>query len=576
VARTRNSYIPLGVVTRGLGLVDPSTGFNRATRGLVVDYPEGVEPPSPVEDLDPIPPLSTGAEDSNGTVRLLSDDIVSLHFAHASSELFANPDREYTGYAASGFWYTDGVLDPTHVPFKATWASEGEGNPTENRGDVDRVPNRLIIALTRKEAAIFDADTLDLWMRFVVPSVSSGDGAFMGFPGTSPSHVRFVNGLLIVGTTDGVRVADFRNDEALWISSSATYGFRVQSSKGLNQRNEDDYFSGASAPVYTADRTLLSEAVTALDAETVAIPVSGNKNAKTVIAVGTGGGLTALTYKPTDSAFDAVHSPMSLSVANVWELEDDGDGDGVTPFFRDDTGAATNWLSAQVRPSDVIEIQPQGLTRTIEEVAQGVPGNKLILTPELDLATAGSGTGYIIGRSITAVKISKLGHLYLAGSNQLAVSRNFDWFEVGELYGAAGSGFTTGLDTVRLTADVDNINEIALRGTDVYLATTLGVFKATDDDLTGGRVARFIYSTEAVTEVDADFKILFGDDVDCKAISVDPETGYILVAVTGTDSVVTEINPSIERAFRFFDNVGRVKALVSYRNPKGPPDVEVS
>ena len=565
MTRTRSSYIPHGVVTRGLGAVAPSGGVGRASRGLVQDFPHGVVPPPDVGHEDPPRLLSTITQDSQGVQRLLSDDILSVNFAHAGQELFANPDREYTGYAANGFWYTAGVIDPTHTPFQASWASEPSG---DNRGVLDRFPARLIIVATRKEVALFDADSLDVWMRFLIaPTLPAfGDGMLAGQPSTVIRSVRYTNGFLIIATNEGLRVANFRLDQGVLV---LTIRMR-RSATGLVNRNEDLFLFGSQAvPI---GGLLQNENCLSMDAGSFSVGLvtgGSTKRNRTVAAVGHPDGITAvqLGVPGVYGVSTAKHSSL-LAIPTGWEAEDEGTGSSYTSLFVDNNFGATQWANRGVRPGDVIEADV-GPARTIIRVEQLQPGRRLWVTPELALTE--TGASYQISKSVPAVLLSPELHLYFAnGLYGLAVVRDLAWIETDDFIfsdlNVAGDSYS------EFTAAVSAVNDLAKRGNTLYAATSIGVFRTTDDDLNDKRTAPFLYSTEAVTAVEATYRILFGDEANCIAIEVDPETGNIMVAVTEFESVVTEINPNIQHAFRFFDNVGRVKSLVSYRNPTGPPD----
>ena len=568
--RRLSSYIPLGVVTQGLATIQPAKGINIASRGLIVQYPFGIVPTTVP---DPAPLLSTVKFDNNGTQRLLSDDITALHFSYAGQELFSNPDREYTGYAANGFWYTNGVLDPTHVPFKATWASEGEGEPNENRGDLDRLPKRVITVATTREVAMFDADTLDLWMRFVIGNINPpGAGRLVGGPGTEIRDVSFANGFLIIATNFGLRVANFRTDKGFRLGQANAV---ASGDLGLVNRNDDALLDEQTTTA--SNLRLLKDDCLAMDAGAFAVSsIASNpttKSTRTVAAIGHEGGITAVRFDVPGSPFPrTVQHVAQIDIGNGWEVEPDGDFDDTSPFFVDDNFDATNWAGLGVLAGDILRPFPLSLGDFfITKVENIQPGRRLSAEPELNLTD--TGPQYSIVRAVRAVLISPELHLYFAnGSGSLAVVRDQAWATT------PGTVFTdlrvAGDNFSELTALVDTINDLAKRGDLLLAATSLGVFVATDEDLDERRRAEFRYSTPAVTEVDATYKILEGSssDTNCPAITVDPETGNIQVAVTDMGSIVSEINPNIQQTFRFFDNVGRILALATYRNPVGPPD----
>jgi hypothetical protein len=540
----------------------------RATRGLILDYPHGVD--ESLLELDPIPLLSTLAFDSNGTQRLLSDDIVSLHFAHAAQERFANPDREYTGYAANGFWYTNGLPDPTHVPFQASWAAEGENDPTENRGDLVRMPPRLIIAATRREVAMFDADTLNLWMRFVIDVVTPpGQGAWAGKPSTHVREVRYSNGFLVAATNEGLRIADFRRDRGMLLGQSIVYEDAVD---GLADRNSDTFFDGATS--VSPDHLVQNTECLSLDMGAFSISVlegGSLMQSRTIAAVGHPDGITAVHLD--DPALPLVQTkrhPARLDVGNGWEIEDDLDLDNLSRFFVDDNFDATPWEALGARRGDTL-ITDTSLELLITRVEQIQAGRRLWVEPEVDITA--TGASYSVIKPVGAVLLSPDLHLYFAnGIEGVAVVRDQQWITTEDFI---FNSLNVASDRhARLAAPVDAINDFARRGDVLFAATSKGVFGASDEALDARRTATFFYSTEAVTDAEARYRILFGEEQNCPAISVDPETGNIMVAVTEFESIVTEINPNIHQAFRYFDNVGRIKALIAYRNPKGPPDGE--
>ena len=580
---TRSTYLAKNVATKGLSAVDPIGGAARALRGYIGEYPEGVEPDFGVPEVPAL--LSSLSVDSNGIQRLLSDDVQSMTYWPAGQDVFANPDKEFTGYSADGYWYTSGVLDPTHLPFKASWATEGEGDATQNRGTLDGFPARIIIVATRLEVAVFDADSLDVWMRLELATFApAGKGKLGGGPGTIVRDVAYVNGFLLMATNEGLRIADFRQDRGMaygdvtdiWLSAS-----------GLVDRNDDDYLDLGS--ISTTNRILISSDCLSLTANTFGYGkavVGGadevpTRSTMTVAAVGHSGGISAISL---DLSFDSlpfveVH-PANVVIATGWEVEDDDGGDGISPYFIDHNFGATNWESKGVSLGDTLTTDI-GSVHTIVGINQIVNGRRLTLSPMLSLTDTGSS--YTIHRSIWSLLLEQDLSLFVADGNSIAVNRTQDWFRskvagsLTPLYGpVAGVAIVFRGDVSPLPIYPGQTNDIARRGELTYIATDIGVFSATNDGLSSGVVSRFLYSTEAVTEADADYKILEGTDKRAAAIAVDPETGNISVAVTDVSSVVTEINPNIEQAFRFFGSIGRIESLVSFRNPYGPPDVEVS
>lgn len=574
MALTRSSFIPLGIVTRGLGATDPIGGASRALRGLIGEYEGGVEPVE--EDLGAL--LSPESVDSLGTPRILNKIVVALNYAEVSASTFANPDSEYTGYAADGYWYTNGVRDATHVPYRATWATEGE-SASEDRGNLDRFPSRLLVLGTRAEVVLLHADTLDVWMRFRVGvTAPPARGGFLGGPTTQIRKVRLVNGLLFVATNTGLRIADFRNDLGYHYTSTDYALSRTTPTTldgGLVNRNDDTYMDGYSE----ATSPLISDDCLCVDARVV----SGGKELLgsvdeipyrriiTVAAVGHAGGITALSfgYDPSSAtAVGFVKHECSLSVGTDWEALDDDDDDVTTPFFVDHLYGATNWSGEKVRPGD--RLVAGGTNYTIQSVDQTTPGYKLSLLPELSYTATGSG--YTITRDITAIFIAPNLDLYMAASSGVEVNRSRDWFAVSPI--VPGTALYTELEfrgnTSRMTFPA-TITSLAWNGSTMFVGSSEGVFSVTESDIDRNVSAGLTYATPAQSELTARYPILGGSDKEVVDVVIDPETGHLLVAATGFSSTVTEIDLSIQQAFRYTSGIGLVFALVSYRNPSGPP-----
>ncbi len=568
MSRTVGSYIPAGRATIGLGATDPSGGLARATRGLVINEPEA----APVPELqDPPPLISTGNDDSNGTPVLLSDFIEALDFSKSGQQRFYNPDREYTGYAADGFWYKDGRRDPADAalegkPFLATWYEETD---SINRGVQSQFPRRIIVVGTDKEVVIINADTIDVWMRFELRRSSvPALGPLAGRSITLIRGVRFVDGFLLIATNDGLRIADFRQDRGMFLGEVSWF-----STTGLAFRNEDTYLDGVSDASPT--KTLFSDVCNSVDARVWAGWKAENdlgtlRQLTSIAVVGQSGGLCAISL---DIALypdpRVVKHPVGQSLASAWSVEDDGDIDPTSPFFQD---AGTNWLGLRVQQGDVLDLDTTA-PRTVTEVQQVIPGNRLVVEPELLLTD--SGFTYNVVRSIGAVYLSPELDLYFAnGTGSVAVNRTQDWFETRNFTSPVPlfNDLIVRGNVSQLAFPVAAINDMDKRADRLYIATSIGVFSVTDGEMDEDRRSEFLYSTPAVTEAEATFKILEGEEKNVAAVAVDPETGNVTVAVTESASVVTEINPNIQQAFRFYDNVGRVKALVAYRNPDGPPD----
>lgn len=519
-----------------------------------------------------IPPLlSPDAVDNFGIRRLISGNIRTIRFVEVYRSLFAHPDREYTGYAQNGFWYTNGVLDSTHDPAQATWAiTEGGG---ENRSGTASMPDRILVTTTFAEVCIFNADTLDVWMRFLIPtSIPSTIGNFLGKPDTKVFAADFYNGFLVVVTDEGLKIANFRADEAYFYSSSDV----LLADNPLQDRNDTEYMDDSSS-ISDASRLLSGSYCLCISSNSVSNPVTTTKRGYTIAAVGHTLGFDGLILAKPGLAYpEAKNVPISRSFSAPWEAVDDGDGDTLTPLFIDDT---TNWVGLGVEAGDVL-VTDTPTTHIVTEVNQTVPGHTLILDPPLTVGATGST--YSVYRRVPAVKVDLDGSLYFAnGDNRITKIDTSDWFEGGT---AIFSNLTTAFPTSDLGALTSDINALAVvpNAGEFYVATSVGVFYGTDQDLENSAKLEYRYSTLYATNAEATYKILVGLGEAVGAVAVDPETGSVAVSVNEIEadvivkSVVSEINVGLQQTFRYFDNVGVVRDIAAYRNPLGPPDVEVT
>lgn len=555
---SRGTTLGKSIVNRGI-MVDPFGGLGRATRG----YGTRGTPASALT-IDPTPLLSTSQVDANGIQRLLSDNVLEVHYVEVYRSVFWHPDREYTGFAADGYWYTDGIVDPTHSPPRATWATEAT-TATIDCGTLDRFPRKILVVLTPLEVCIFDANDLTVWRRFRISRNSPPAlGPVLGPPTAELRSVSFRNGFLVVATDIGLRIVDFRRDFAYAYRSGASYRSKLT---GLQNRNNLTYMDGL--PVLP---TLSTNDCRDVSLENISVPSGTDKRSFTLCAVATSLGFSGLVLdRPGISAPQVKNETISRTFAIAWSVLDDGDGDSTSPYFVD---LGSNWKGVEVSPGDVL-ITDAATTHTIVSVDQIVPGSRLTLDPELPLTA--SGAGYLVRRGSSVVRVQPDGTLYLSnGVNRITHITNNSWY-----WGVTPVflNLSTSQPTSTLSATVEAMNDLFVTPSgDVYAATSIGIFRATDQILEDGALAPFFYSSADVTEVDAQYKILVGAGRDCPAVAVDPETGNVIVSLNEVEgswvkkSVVTEINPTIQQAFRHFDRVGIVNSFAAYRNPSGPPD----
>lgn len=511
--------------------------------------------------------FSTTTLDSNGVPRLLSDDVRGVRFCDVSSMTFANPDADFTGYASNGFFYTAGQPDPVHTPFKAGWASEGEGDGDANRGPVDAFPDHVFVVTTASEVVILDADSLDVWMRFVLGGASTY-GTCLGLPGTTIRAADFREGVLVIATDDGVRVVDFRSDLCMVLGAGASTRSGT-GADGIAARNDDGVLEdtalvGPSRRVLDDDALCVSVGIGRLDA--VAPARFGP-----VAAVGHPNGLTAIQVPALDAPETKQHA--FTIVGGSWRAADDADGDATTPYLYDDGGdAELQWVNNGVRVGDVVVLDT-GAEHTITAIDP--VDDVLSVSPELTVGD--TGADYTIRRRVPAVQIEPGDRLYFANGEQKLLLSDDGVVWYGVLNAGAIEAWTPSSDCVVLDESVSSFRALVVADGDVYVATDVGVFRAlsTDFDRSGEPAAEYLYAGGG-TERTPTYEILEGGFSDCRAVSVDPETGHLAVAATdGATSILTEIDLSIHQAFRYEEYDGVVQALFAYRNPDGPPDEEV-
>lgn len=506
--------------------------------------------------------FSTSTLDSNGVQRVFHNTILDVRFIDVTAGRFAAPTRDFTGYAANGFWYEDGQPDVTqtyHTPFKAGWASEGEGD--EYRGPHDSFPARVLLVTTPVEVVLLDADSLDVWMRF---ALSSGEdvgvvyGTCLGLVTASVYSADLLDGVLVIATDQGVRIADFRTDTCYILGESESFR-----GSGIISRNVDDGIDIDFGVTVTGDvSTHVSMGIGPLESGTFG-PIA---------AIGHPGGLTAL--KLIDGVPWARKHPF-VQTGGAWLAFDDLDGDETTPYFFDTGNSAeTEWVNAGVRRGDVLVLVDGD--HTIESI--DTLNNVLVVTPEIDSSLIGDD--YSIRRPVPVTLVTGGGKLYFGNGEQqvMHVADLVAWCsQVDDPEGAVLDVWTPSQGSVQLSSSTGLLQGITLLAGDLYAATEIGVFRCPADDFTrpGSPSAEHLYSASDA-ETAATYPILASGFGDCRAIAVDPETGHLGVASTdGVTAVLTEIDVSIQQAFRY-ESYDAIYSLCTYRNLQGPPDVEVS
>jgi hypothetical protein len=148
---------------------------------------------------------------------LLGAAVLRVRYYDLTAARFAVPDASYTGFGYDGVWYAAGVPDLGHSPQLAPWSTEVASSV---RGTRNRFPDRILVVGTELELAILDADTLELWMRFL-PAEDTGE-SYLGFESAHFGKFDFDvdRGVLYVVVGGSLRVADFSVDRMAAISSS--------------------------------------------------------------------------------------------------------------------------------------------------------------------------------------------------------------------------------------------------------------------------------------------------------------------------------------------------------------------
>jgi len=531
--------------------------------------------------------ISTITTDNEGITHLIGAEILDIRFVDVSKSQFANPDQNFTGYSADGFHYLNGLSNPAATPFKAAWASEGEHEEASlTRGTLDRFPDRIFVVTTADEVVILDADSLDVWMRFV-PHSGTSSGSYGSLVGDSTIEINqadFIEGFLVVATSKGLRIADFRNDRAFVLDS----GVSRQSNAALDlaNRNEDEMAEGTS---YTGSSVLLTHTnCLCVDVGIVGAAVDDTASGGGIVvaAVGHQRGLTGVRIHQSgaggiNSPQTKEHDDFETDDLGGWIAVDDEDGDTDTPYIVKLAGGTGPWIANEVRVGDILVLTPNsGSEITVTVIS--VTATRVEVTPEVSIsgiADTYRGVGHTSHRTVPSVSIDSGGKLMFANGQQLVARVNEDWYASGVIDPRTGSNST---EIAVLHEDVTEIKRVRAQGGAAYVATEKGVFLASDSVFDQAQSLDFssaeLRYANPNSSLSATYEILEGDAIECVDVVIDPETGNILIsAVDGTDCVLTEIDPGINQAFQFFDQDevgGVVNTLVAYRNVKGPPDDE--
>lgn len=499
--------------------------------------------------------FSSLTTDSNGIQHLLGAQVVDFQFVDVTKSRFYAPDSDYTGYGANGFYYTAGALDPGFVQYKALWAVEGESAASINRGDRDAFPNRIFVVTTTEDVVILNADDLTVWMRFRKDVTSFGTGYLIGDSSTTLYGARFVSGWLVVATSNGLRMADFRRDICYYFGATGT-GQRSYSPTdptsggGVSNRNTDGIVDQVAGAGGSGGKTVLAAACTGLSVGTIGTTL--------VAAIHHVRGFTGVLINSTAVTIPQLTEHDWVATFGAWDASEEPPGS--YEYIR--MTASANFTSNGVRAGDTAPADGQ--------VIVDVDDENDVLQVE-DLGAPDSDSSLDIYRPVYASAISAEGKLYLTSGSTVLELEGSGWYT-----GSAVDGFDQNLNRVNLGSSVTRVYDLALVGDDVFLATDRGVFRTTDDDFQpSSENYVWLYSTGNETAL---YTLLTVTDR-IVAVAVDPETASLLILGTeGSSSRLTEMSLIENRVLRTFTETelgGAATVLFAYENPNGPPDREV-
>lgn len=498
--------------------------------------------------------LSSLAVDTNGLYRLLDDTLLDCRYVNVEVSRFYNPDIDYTGFAADGYWYTAGVPDPTHTPYQASWASEAAGAHRGPRGDF---PPRVFVITTPAEVTILDADTLDVFIRFTLKSTaSSGTGTFLGDNSTDLKQASFMNGWLAVATDEGLRIASFTDDTGFIYLESAAAKAEV----GLSGRNTDLYLDDTS--IAGATHRILVDSCLSVDVNMRSEVASGLTQNRTLCAVGHAQGLTGIQLDgpaaPT-YPYSLKHS-FTLVKSVPCYFVDDGSSGSSNQFTDYVSGTSTtNWSGEGVLPGD--ELYVNSTLYTITEVAL----DYLVLD-----GTGSSGAAYAaygIRRPANQVKIGPAGTLFiLGGSQQITYVSNTDWFE-----GSAIDIFSRPYATCTLVPGPQYVYSLDVSGLQAIVSADTGVYVATETEFAASSDVALQYG---IIGSEATYPILPVTATGFSFACNDPESGNTLIATQG-ENCVYEIDPYLHKILTTTETGSPIRSIVAYHNPSGPPAITV-
>jgi len=197
-----------------------------------------------------------------------------------------------TAIDASGNGYDGTIYGATYVG-KASWHDE---TPSETRGERRKFPPKAYLVATDSGLDIIDAGDNTLWMRFIAAADSQ-------LP-VGGNAISARNGKVYVGTSNGLYVIDFVNDNVVRYDAS---GLAVSDSP-IVERNAVNFYS-------------VQDSVTSIVDSTVNYVHTAVINGETFIAVGTDAGASVIN-ETAGTVVNMTGAPIG-KISSVFISEDD-------------------------------------------------------------------------------------------------------------------------------------------------------------------------------------------------------------------------------------------------------------
>ena len=563
--------------------------------------------------------------DSNGNNRVLSDDVRDIQFVDLTSTTFYSPDSIYTGYAASGQYYVNGVPENASSsghPGTASWASESFA--TNIKGDSNRFPDRILILTTAHgEICILDADSLTLWMRIGQGAGSSiidaGDkSTWTSYQSSFRGVMHFSNGILIfknaTPASAGLYIFNFRDDVIVYSNDTVTYYKNgISNRMTVDPLNASTWETSSSVHASASTGKLLISFILDLH--------SASPGSRSLAALGHETGFTGINLRSKTNTSGGITTTLpefrisrnTISQSHALTFS----SDTITLFDRfylteDPSGTPWNWIdgtngptlptsnNGKIRKGDLVVIGSKRFY--VLEPGDGATGNLLFARDSMsssDVTTLTALSAYTVSRPIPLIRVLDSGDLiFLDGTSSLRKLGDEWWNSSSTVVHFTDYGVA--IPPSGNVYDTNMIKDIAVDGDNVYLAITgesgsagisypkaLHVFHSsipstTADLTTNSFSSKFSSITLGVNNP---------GDIEIHCISLDPESGHLFTSITrsGTEHGILEVDPSTDLVVKSglslasgadidssYTSTSPVHCIAGLRNPSGPPEVEVT